>query len=87
MNALEFNLIGKINNNQLEEKTHFEYKNKKYTLYKYTYSDGENTSYSIWSEYYSMNVDKITSKYVSLYSYDMMDQRTNYKMSLLEMKF
>jgi len=32
----------------------------------------------------SMNVNKVTDKYVSLFTFDMMDQRTNYKMSLSE---
>jgi len=32
----------------------------------------------------SMNVYKVTDKYVSLFGYDMMHQRTNYKMSLSE---
>ena len=29
-----------------------------------------------------MNVSKITDKYISLYTFDMMDQRTTYKMAL-----
>ena len=29
-----------------------------------------------------MNVSKITSRYISLYTFDMMDQRTTYKMAL-----
>lgn len=29
-----------------------------------------------------MNVSKITSRYISLYAFDMMDQRTTYKMAL-----
>jgi hypothetical protein len=87
MNAIQFQLVKKINNNLLEENTNFEYKDKKYTLFKFTYGSGR-TSYSVHGEYHrAMNVDKITSKYISLYSYDMMGQRTNYKMSLLEIKF
>lgn len=33
-----------------------------------------------------MNVDKITNKYISLFSYDMMDQKTTYKMSIAEIE-
>lgn len=34
-----------------------------------------------------MNIDKVSSKYISLYSFDMMRQKTIYKMDLSEMEF
>lgn len=34
----------------------------------------------------SMNVEKITDKYVSLYTFDMMGQRSTYKLPIDEMK-
>ena len=40
-------------------------------------------SYSVTKNlYYSMNVEKITDKYITLYSYDMMSQRSTYKMAI-----
>ena len=32
-----------------------------------------------------MNIEKVTNKYISLYGYDMMTQRTTYKMSIADM--
>jgi hypothetical protein len=88
MNAIEFKLIEKMNTNVLEEKTHFEYKGKQYTLYKLTYGkDNEKVSYSIWGVYHTMNIDKVTSKYLRLYTFDMMDQKSTYNMALTEIKF
>ena len=60
----------------------FIYKGKEYKLNLFeqdlrTVSDG-----MIFGK--SMNVNKVTDKYVSLFTFDMMDQRTNYKMSLSE---
>ncbi|MDB4277039.1 hypothetical protein N9864_00790 [bacterium] len=43
--------------------------------------DGEK-SLSIGKSISSMNVEKITDKYVTLYSYDMFSQKTTYKMSI-----
>jgi hypothetical protein len=88
MNAIEFDLVKKMNNNVLEETTHFEYKGKKYTLYKLVYGTENNkVTYSVWGVYHSMNINKITSRYISLYTFDMMDQKSTYKMALEEMIF
>ena len=54
----------------------------------FTYS--RDTSYSIGrAELFgsTMNINKVTKQYVSLYTYDMMNQRTSYKMALSEMVF
>lgn len=91
MNTIEKNnFVKNFNNNKLEDKTFFVYKNEKYSLDKYIYSDGKTIIYSVHPYGYhssgSMNVDKVTSKYISLYSYDMMKNRTSYKMSLDEIE-
>jgi hypothetical protein len=40
-------------------------------------------SYSVAkNSFNSMNVEKITDKYITLYSYDMMSQRSTYKMAI-----
>ena len=88
MNGIEFNFVGKYNNGTLESDIPFTYKGKEYKTYMFTYS--KETSYSIGrAELFgsTMNIDKVTKQYVSLYSYDMMNQRTSYKMALSEMVF
>jgi hypothetical protein len=87
-NGVEFQVVNKMKAGWLEEKTPFTYKGEKYILYKFTYSD--NTSWSIGrAELFgsSMNIGKTTKRYISLYTYDMMGQRTSYKMALSEMVF
>ena len=40
-------------------------------------------SYSVANNSFgSMNVEKITDKYITLYSYDMMSQKSTYKMAI-----
>jgi hypothetical protein len=88
MNGIEFNFVGKYNNGTLESGILFTYKGIKYKTYMFTYS--RDITYSIGrGELFgsTMNIDKVTKQYVSLYSYDMMNQRTSYKMALSEMVF
>jgi hypothetical protein len=88
MTGVEFDFVGKYNNGTLESGIPFTYKGKEYKTYMFTYS--KETSYSIGrAELFgsTMNIDKVTKQYISLYSYDMMNQRTSYKMALSEMVF
>jgi hypothetical protein len=88
MNGIEFNFVGKYNNGTLESGIPFTYKGKEYKTHVFTYS--RDTNYSIGrAELFAstMNIEKVTKQYVSLYSYDMMTQRTSYKMALSEMIF
>jgi hypothetical protein len=88
MNGIEFNFVGKYNNGTLESGIPFIYKGIEYKTYMFTYS--KETSYSIGrAELFgsTMNIEKVTKRYISLYTYDMMNQRTQYKMSLEEMVF
>lgn len=39
-------------------------------------------SFSVNKPIHTMNVEKITDKYLTLYSYDMMSQKTTYKMAI-----
>ena len=70
------------------DKMIFEYKGKEYkilcweSLNELNYSVYPNDSYSL----NGMNVDKISNKYISLYTYDMMGNISKYKMSLEEIK-
>jgi hypothetical protein len=90
MNAIGFNFVKKFNNNELETKTFFRYKGKEYYIYFFRYESGT-VLYSVCPYGFhasgSMNIDKVTSKYISLYDYNMMSQRTSYKMSLDEIEF
>ena len=77
--AVEFNLVKKLNNGELGEKTRFAYNGTEYFLAKHTYGDGD-VLYSIHNKMSSMNIDKVTSRYISLYSYNMMSQRNSFKL-------
>jgi hypothetical protein len=88
MTGVEFDFVGKYNNGTLESGIPFKYKGIEYKIYMFTYS--KETSYSIGrAELFgsTMNIDKVTKRYISLYTYDMMNQRTQYKMALEEMVF
>jgi hypothetical protein len=79
--AVEFNLVKKLNNGELGEETRFAYNGTEYILSKYVYGSGD-IRYSINERRIgrSMNVDKVTSRYISLYTYDMMSNRTQFKL-------
>ena len=79
--AVEFNLVKKLNNGGLDKETRFAYNGTEYVLTKHTYGDGD-ILYSVHERRIgrSMNVDKATSRYISLYTYDMMSQRTSFKL-------
>jgi len=68
----------------------FSYRGNNYCVDCYCSINGE-YSYSvrivdsIFSD--SMNVYKITSKFLSMYTYSMMNQRTNYKMAMSDIKY
>jgi hypothetical protein len=91
VNGVKFNLVSKINNNELEVSTPFVYGDKEYYINKLEYGTTEKSI--VWSISEkrmfgsSMNVGKITNKYISLYTYDMMNNRTNYKIAVEEMIF
>ena len=96
-NGVEFQVVNKMKTEwlKMEKSIHsdvaeFIYKGEKYKLHKFTYSKGKETSYSIGrAELFgsTMNIDKVTKRYISLYTYDMMGTRTTYKMALEEMLF
>jgi len=43
-------------------------------------------SYSVWNGVNGMNVSKIGRTSLSLYTFDMMSQRSTYSMNLLDME-
>lgn len=61
------------------------YGDKKFKIRAYKSYD-DKMSYSVWNGITGMNVSKVGNTSLSLYSYDMMSQKTTYRMSLLDIK-
>lgn len=91
MNGVDFNVVNKINNNELEDSTPFTYRGIEFYLNKVEYgTDEKKTIYSVSKKSVLlslMNVDKVTNQYLKLFSYDMMSNKTQYKMAVQEMVF
>jgi hypothetical protein len=89
MNGLEFNFVKKYNNNELVDGMIFAYLGSEYKLHKLVYGEGlDRVAYSISDNTLfgnSMSVEKVSKQYISLYSYDMMKQRTSYKLPIEDM--
>tara|TARA_B100002019_G_scaffold181088_1_gene156352 strand:- start:440 stop:697 length:258 start_codon:yes stop_codon:yes gene_type:complete len=81
------NVLKSIKNLKVGENIVITYNDKKYELKAYQ-GYGSEIDYSVWAidGYGGMNVGKITSKYITLYTYDMMSQRSTYKMALNKVK-
>ena len=62
------------------------YKGDTYDIkaYSSTSSNGNGLSYSVWSGFRGMNVSKVGRTSLTLYTYDMMSQRTTYRMDLTQ---
>ena len=57
------------------------YKGDTYTISAYsTYND--EMSYSVWKDYRGMNVSKVGKTSLTLYTFDMMSQKTTYRLDL-----
>ena len=84
------NLIKSIKSLKEDEKINFVYNGKKYFIDCFhIYKDGIKSFSVCSSDEYSkkqMNVKNITKKYITLYSYDMMGNKTTYKMSIEKIK-
>ena len=61
------------------------YAGKEYKVSAYNGYNGE-MNYSVWNGINGMNVSKVGRTGISLYTYDMMSQRTTYRMNLLNME-
>jgi len=80
--------------NQVDQLVEYEafnivYKGRNYEFRCFYVSERFEKSYSIEPAHRllsGMNVDKITNKYISLFSYDMMNQKSTYKMSIAEIE-
>ena len=89
MNGIEFEFVKKYNNNELVDGIKFMYLNTEYKLHKLVYGERlDRVAYSISDNTLfgnSMSVEKVSKQYISLYSYDMMKQRTTYKLPIADM--
>ena len=57
------------------------YKGETYTISAYEAYNGE-MSYSVWKDYRGMNVSKVGKTSLTLYTFDMMSQKTTYRLDL-----
>lgn len=68
--------LGNLGEDEILE---FTFNTEFYKFTKFVFSSGK-ASYSVSQNYTSMQVDKISDRFVSLYTYDMMSQQTKFKM-------
>ena len=68
-----------------EETLKVSYAGKEYKVSAYK-SYNEKMSYSVWNGINGMNVSKVGRTSLSLYTFDMMSQKTTYRMSLLDIE-
>ena len=61
------------------------YSEKEYKVSAYV-GYNEEMSYSVWNGIHGMNVSKVGRTSLSLYTFDMMSQKTTYRMNLLDME-
>jgi len=79
--------IDMVDGMEQDEKFKFTYKGKEYTLTCFDTSERFGKSLSVSNNIFSsMNVRKITKQYITLYDYNMMAQRTDYKMAIDEIE-
>lgn len=57
------------------------YKGDTYKVSAYVAYNGE-MSYSVWKDYRGMNVSKVGKTSLTLYTFDMMSQKTTYRLDL-----
>jgi hypothetical protein len=67
----------------IDQEVSISYNGKTYKVSAYDSYNGK-MSYSVWSGHRGMNVSKVGKTSLTLYSFDMMDQKTTYRMSLLD---
>ncbi len=66
-----------------DDRLSFQYNGKQFILHAYKGYKGE-MSYSVWDSIRGMNVSKVGLTSLSLYTYDMMSQKTTYRMDVLK---
>jgi len=74
-------LLKAINGLSDDQSIDIVYKGDTYKIKAYKSYD-DKLSYSVWSGYNGMNVSKVGKTSMVMYSYDMMSQRTTYRLDL-----
>lgn len=69
------------------DKMVFTYRDTDYEITLHKFTSGDSFSIAKWGEYLgrSMNIKTIGSKFITMYSFDLMNTRTTYKMAYDEM--
>ena len=75
--------LTKLNQLAVGDRMSFQYNGDAYEVSAYS-SYKDEMSYSVWNGIRGMNVSKVGRTSLSLYSYDMMSQRTTYRLDLLK---
>ena len=70
-----------INGLKEDQELSIQYKGSTYKVSAYS-SYNDKMSYSVWSGLRGMNVDKVGKTSLTLYSFDMMSQKTTYRLDL-----
>ena len=65
------------------QRMEFRYSGKTFNISAYKGYKGE-MSYSVWNSFQGMNVSKIGNTSISLYTFDMMSQKTTYTIDILK---
>lgn len=68
-----------------DEELNIQYNGEGYKVRAYSSMD-DKMSYSVWNSFRGMNVSKVGSTSLTLYTFDMMSQKTTYRMSLLDIE-
>ena len=76
-------IINAIKALKKDEELTIQYKGDKFKVRAYCSVD-DKMSYSVWNSFRGMNVSKVGRTSLSLYTYDMMSQKTTYTLSLIE---
>ena len=66
-----------------DQRMEFAYSGNRFQLKAYKSYDSK-MSYSVWNSFRGMNVSKIGRTSLSLYTYDMMSQKTTYTLDILK---
>ena len=75
---------------QVNEEITFTFQNEEFTISRFDERDNDVSGCSVakgisWIN--TMNIEKVTSKYITIYSFDMMGQKTTFKFPIDKLEF
>ena len=75
---------------QVNEEITFTFQNEEFTISRFDERDNNVSGCSVtkgisWIN--TMNIEKVTSKYITIYSFDMMGQKTTFKFPIDKLEF